>query len=307
MPGFITHYLGGQAMVAQLPAPMQRLINNRAQIFTLGAQGPDIFFYYLPGLLRKRSRGVGEDIHKSRFGHFFTHMARQLREEPRPARQKAMFAYLSGMLAHYALDAYTHPFVYAHTARIDSSRLCEMADHRHFETAVDVLMLARLTGTRPADWQRWQLIAATSSHKRAAAAVLGAAIRAVYNRVIYDHEIFAAMGYMVLGTKLLQSQHGKRKRILARLEDATLGARLLSGMVHMEEVTDGRDYLNLACTPWHAPNASLATRCCFPELFAGATQDAAGMVQYLYAYMRGDVSRTVLMARVGNRSLLTGI
>ncbi|MCL2363946.1 MAG: hypothetical protein FWC71_04705, partial [Defluviitaleaceae bacterium] len=90
MPGFLTHYLAGQSVLAELPDEVKAFIPAASErIFNLGLQGSDIFFYYPTGFLWARSRGVGSQIHRERFGPFFMHMARW-------ARQDVIFAYLAG-------------------------------------------------------------------------------------------------------------------------------------------------------------------------------------------------------------------
>jgi hypothetical protein len=294
MPGFLTHYLGGQAVLALLPDEIKPMISeSRMRIFNLGTQGSDIFFYYVPGFLRARTRNIGSEIHDADFGKFFMHMARYVKHE-------VLFAYLSGFLVHYALDCHTHPFVFAHTRREGISQKQESADHRHFETSVDVLMLARLTGEKPADYRQWELIQAPAKQKQVAAAAFGAAASKIYGRKILPQDVYHAMGHMMQLIRMLGSAKGRRKNVVSYLEDRTIGAHLISAMVHMQEVTDGRDYLNLSRAHWGAYNTS------FPELFDAGVEEAVHMITGLYTYMQGEMERRELAEIIGNRSLSTG-
>jgi hypothetical protein len=301
LPGFLTHYLGGRAVLAQLPDDVKKLIEGEhGRIFNLGAQGSDIFFYYVPGMMRARSRGIGGVIHEADFGKFFMEMARW-------AKHEALFAYLAGFLVHYALDTHAHPFVFGNTQRENAAPAQETADHRHFETSVDVLMLARLTGDKPAAYRQWELIQAPAKHKQAAAAAFAAAVNRVYTAPLLPRDVYHAMGHMAQLTRFLHSPKGKRKSFAAFFEDKTLGARVFSAMVHMQEVTDGRDYLNLSRAYWHAPwNPSGGSTASFPELFDAGVAEAVGMVRALSAYMNGTMARKELAAHIGNRSLSTG-
>ncbi|MCL2501192.1 MAG: zinc dependent phospholipase C family protein [Defluviitaleaceae bacterium] len=307
MPGFLTHYLGGQAVLAQLAEDMKTLIEgDHERIYNLGTQGSDIFFYYVPGFLRARSRGIGSDIHDGDFGRFFMEMARWSKHE-------TLFPYLAGFLVHYALDTHCHPFVFGNTQREGVTSAQASADHRHFETAVDVLMLARLTGKRPADYKQWELIQAPAKHKRVAAAAFATAVNRVYKDKVagsdefLPRDVYHAMGHMAQLTRMLHSPKGRRKTVAAFLEDKTIGARLLSAMVHMQEVTDGRDYLNLSRAHWQTPwDPSRRSTAGFPELFDAGVREAVRMVKGLYAYMHGEMPRRELAELVGNRSLSTG-
>jgi hypothetical protein len=301
MPGFLTHYLAGQAVLAKLPAEIESLIlADRNKIFTLGAEGSDIFFYYVPGLIRPRTRGIGSDIHNAKFNPFFIHMARLCKRVKNEEQRETLFAYLAGFLVHYTVDVHAHPFVNAHTRHEGATELQETAEHRHFETALDVLMLARLTAEKPADYKQWELIQAPAGQKRIAAAAFAAAATKVYSRKILPQDVYHAMGHMAALTRMLHSPKGRRKHFAAFLEDKTIGARVFSAMVHMQELTDGRDYLNLSRAYWGEQNTS------FPELFDAAVAEAVALINGLYAYMHGTLSREVLTALIGFRSLSTG-
>ena len=295
MPGFLTHYLAGQAVLDRLPAEID-IPAAHGRIFTLGAQGADIFFYYAPGFLRVRSKGIGSDIHHADFGPFFMHMARW-------ARQEIIFSYLAGFLVHYAMDVAAHPFVNAFSQQADASSLQESAAHRHLETTLDVLMLARLTGERPANVQQWTLIEAPHEHKQLAAIPFSEAVRKVYSRPLTPQDVYHAMTHMARLTRLLHSPNGRRKRIAAAIEDKTAGTRILSAMVHMQEVTDEQDYLNLSRTHWGTDT----TRCeSFPELFDRAVAHAAALITALHGYQQGTLPRRALAECIGNYSLSTG-
>ena len=306
MPGFITHYIAGQALLDAVQPKIRRIIEPRANIFNLGAQGPDIFFYYVPGFIRRRSRGVGSQMHMENLGVFFMHMANRLKNTRHPAEQKIVFAYTSGFLMHYSLDVYAHPYVYACTHNDNDRKLQSAARHRQFETALDVEMLKLVSGEKPADYKLWHLIRAKDVHMRAAALAVSSAVLNTYNRDVQPLDVYMAMRYMVRFTRLLQSKGGRRKRLMALAEDLTIRANPLSAMVHMQEVIDGRDYMNIKKASWNAPWEHESREVSFVELYQNAVAEAAQMVQGLYSYMRGDVSLEKLMEQIGNRSLKTG-
>lgn len=299
MPGFLTHYLAGQAVLSRLPDE-NTISGDRGRVFSLGTQGADIFFYYVPGFMRKRSRNIGSDIHNADFGLFFTDMAKRAKRVEDNGQKTTLLAYLSGFLVHYALDATAHPFVYANSTRAEATGLQASAEHRNLETIIDVLMLARLTGQKPGEIRQWELIDAPPEQKRAAAALFSAAARAVYKRQLQPQDVYHAMGHMKQLTRLLHSPGGRRKKWAAFLEDKTVDARILSAMVHPQTVTDETDYLNLSRAYWKNRNES------FPVLFDSAVDEAVIMLNGFHAYIRGEIPRKELAALVGNRSLTTG-
>jgi len=305
MPGFLTHYIGGESALRALDPQISGYVAPNAKLFNLGTQGPDIFFYYIPGFITKRIRGVGTQMHDSGLGQYFMYMADLIKDSQSPAQRQIIFAYTAGFLAHYAIDVHTHGYVYASTQA--DTGMKESSLHRHFETSIDVLMLDRTHGQKPRDYKQWQLISPDKETLRVAAAAMHGAIQAVYGLNIRHSDTRCAMSHMSKLTRCLQSRSGRRKRWLGRAEDIIVGSRIISALVHMEEVTDGRDYLNLAKAPWHAPWTPDITREeSFVELFEAAISEAASMITALHDCMHNNLPREELSKIIMNRSLKTG-
>ena len=308
MPGFLTHYIGGQSVLEVAGSKISGYIAPISKLYNLGTQGPDIFFYYIPGFITARIRGVGTQMHDSGLGQYFMYMADFIKNSKSPAQRQILFAYTAGFLVHYAVDVHTHGYVFGRTYDPPIPRIKESTRHRHFETSIDVLMLSRMYNRKPGDYNQWQLISPEKIHLRVAAAAMSQAIREVYNRNIGSVDVYGAMGQMARFTKYLQSNSGRRKRWLGHAEDMTIGSRNISALIHMNEVTDGYDYLNLQKSAWSPPWAGEET-CTksFIELFEAAIADASSMVKALYAYMHNSLSREELADTILNRSLKTGI
>ncbi len=71
MPGFVTHYVFGLNAYKNLPDPdIKRIIKERRNAFSLGLQGPDLFFYFMPSSLGFKPN-IANIMHKKRTGDFF--------------------------------------------------------------------------------------------------------------------------------------------------------------------------------------------------------------------------------------------
>jgi hypothetical protein len=248
-------------------------------------------------------------MHNRDLGLFFLQMANKIKHYTSPSQRRIVFAYTAGFLAHYAMDVATHGYVYGQTHFPPHPAIKESTRHRHFETSIDVLMLDLLRGQKPADYQLEKLIAPRDVYKRAAAVAMAESVRQVYGRNIHPWDVYNAMGHMAHLTNVLQSKNGVRKEIIGRAEDITVGTRIISALIHMQEVTDlGRDYLNLKHAPWRAPWATpeVARNESFPDLFQIAVADAAVLIQNLYDYTKGKIAYAQLADTIQNRSLKTG-
>ena len=111
MPAHYAHYRFGDQLLSTLPANISRPVLRFRRLFDLGAQGPDLFFYY--NILTDNAvNKLGKKLHAMSGREFFGMVCRRLRLEPTEAGQ----AYLYGLLAHYCLDRNCHKMIREVTA-----------------------------------------------------------------------------------------------------------------------------------------------------------------------------------------------
>ena len=326
MPGFLTHYLAGQNLKQGIPGLLTRSlfgldhkngdesaekVREHEKLFNLGCQGPDIFFYYFPGLLLRgpvnrggvmynTTRGLGTLMHGKNFGKFIVEMASHSKND----KTGAVFAYTCGLVMHYALDSTAHPYVYARTTT-SAKKIKNSADHRLFETAIDILMLSRIRNQAPNDFAHFELISAAKADLETASHAMSAALEKIYAHELVHIQVFSAMKHMIRYTKLLQTKRGLRKKILRFLELITIREPLFSSMMH-DQKTD-MDVLNLENGEWQAPwqGAKKANQS-FLELYDAAVDEATGMCKILSEFVYGAESEETLRGVIGNKSLKTG-
>jgi hypothetical protein len=313
VPGFITHYICGEAALNGLTEESQKLIERHRQLYNVGCQGPDIFFYYLPGLLKKNMKNIGIEMHRNNFGSFISCMLDGVARADAKTRP-ILFSYISGYLTHYALDCRAHPYVYYKSgfrSKDDTkrrSRLRYSVYHRNVETAIDVLMLQLMSSEKPSDKKLWQLIKTDETQATLIARLVSDCISASYNREISPKQVYKSMRYMVNVTRILQSKKGRRKRLMELAEDLTVGDHLLSCIIHQQEITDGIDYLNVQKQPWYMPwddqNENTAT---FGELYNTAVEDSVKLISDTRQFMLGKLPKEILLETIGNRSLTSGL
>lgn len=96
----------------KLPGPYASLPKNFPQLYNLGLQGPDPFFFYNP-LFQTATGRLGRGLHQQSGKQFFENALECYRKAPSDGAK----AYLFGLLGHYCLDSHCHKFIYEVTAQ----------------------------------------------------------------------------------------------------------------------------------------------------------------------------------------------
>lgn len=310
MPGMITHYICGQRVLSALPENVACKIKEHSKLYNIGCQGPDIFFYYLPGALRRDLRGIGSKMHKQNVGNFMSAMSEGLMRLEGESRDAA-FSYFAGYLTHYTLDCATHPYVYYRSGFLREGekgrRFKYLANHLRLETAIDTLLFKMVAGKKPRDEKLWELVHVDKRTAKDTANFIGKSINQAYDVEIGGKNVFSAMSYMAFLTRLMQSNRGMRKRVLGVGEKIFLRDLVATNLIHYQEIRDGLDYLNEEKALWHDPWDETVERMeSFAELFEMAASEAVEFIECLWEYMHGNMTFKDFVEKIGDRSLSSG-
>lgn len=106
MPGHYAHYRFAAAQMREMDAESRKTVNRFRRLYDVGAQGPDLFFYFNP-LAKNKVHELGNRIHMNPGRTFFERACRTYRMQP----TEGGLAYLYGCLNHFVLDSVCHPYV----------------------------------------------------------------------------------------------------------------------------------------------------------------------------------------------------
>ncbi|MCL2616740.1 MAG: zinc dependent phospholipase C family protein, partial [Defluviitaleaceae bacterium] len=240
MPGMISHYLCGELCAARLRGrDIGGVVERHRQIYNLGTQGPDFFFYYIPCLIMPKIYRLGNVMHTSRVGQFFGSLLEHAMRLSGSERDAAL-SYICGYLTHYALDTNAHPYIYYKsgfkTEGDSRPSLHYSIMHRNFETNLDILMLKLASDEKPADKKLWQLISVSHKQAISAAGVISGGLRDVYGIELSKRQVYRAMHSMVAISRVLQSKSGRRKSMIGAVEGLLMPERgYISSLIHDQE------------------------------------------------------------------------
>lgn len=310
MPAFTLHYLFGTDTLHDLnDGRIKRAARNHPCAFSLGLQGPDIFFYYLPMYLKEEK--IGTMMHDGGANLFFRNLMTYQEKLADEDERQLVLAYMAGMLGHYSLDTVFHPYVYAYTDFHPGLKQSKSYYAKHFamESDLDLLYLREQKGISPGEFRQYRTIALGYQEQRRIAKALCYAILRTYQRGFPLPAMMAVIYSMRLGTAALRDHTGLKKWLVQKLEKPFFGCPLVSSLIEGSRVTDPHKLLNRNHESWRNPwDLTVESKKSVAELYQQAKLRYVGILRLLEEYPRSDrPRRQELWSRIGNLSYHSGL
>lgn len=291
MGDFLTHLVVAERLVSRIESRrVAEGIRNRAEVFRLGAQGPDPLFYHhcFPGDGKGVLVEVGHHLHAHRTGQFLRHGFRQLSPVSWSDGWLTLAVWLCGMVCHYHTDRALHPYVNAVSENWIWSEdgIPVKTTHDEVERMLDVV-LWREAGHGSAT--RARLHAMCPGPGAWPQVVVNAWITALYEvyRVHVDERLLDEIPRdMHRANRLLYDPRGVKKRLLRWVDSLTGGAFHPAKVPYPERETEGIDWMNRNRRMWSQPELPDVRRSESVEmLLERAADNAANTINGVFAVL----------------------
>lgn len=312
MPGFETHYIFGVSSYKNMPdTNLKKIIYDNKRVYSLGLQGPDLFFYYLPSYIVHKNN-IGSLAHSAKVGQFFENYLYNLEQIKKQSHRDIGMAYLAGILGHYTLDYICHPYIYYQT---DFKQKTNKYYGRHmdFETKINQLLLKQYKHIKPSQFSRTDTLKLTKKEVYIISRLLYLTYKQTYSGYHISFAMMVnAVNYFNKCLNLLNDPSGKKKKIINTLEKLFLGYSYFSTLISTDEDVDCEKYYNLSHRQWKNPwNTKLVSNASFIDLFKDAKTSFVGTLNLLNKYNSSqiDISQSYneLINNIGNRSYHSGL
>lgn len=310
MPGFVSHYLFGQETYKQLrPSHLKHSIQHYHRVYALGLQGPDVFFYNIFFLLRKKEN-PGSVIHEKKTREFFSYLLKSPAIFMTKQEQDIAKTYIYGFIGHFLLDTTCHPYVYARSHYNDlKDNPAYFGKHIYLESDIDTKLLWHFQKKHPSEFHQSETIAITKNSVEIISSVLHYTISHTFPQLkLSRKEISFSIHCMQRGTKLLYDQHGHKKRIVRSLESLYPGYPMVSPMIQNDTLCFFKDPCNEKHISWSNPwQPSSVSQKDFYELFAEAKKKYARLLNQVSDFFstthtpaEKQIALTLLCDALGN-------
>ena len=314
MPGYITHYLFGRESYHRITsAAFKHNISRNHAAYTLGQQGPDIFFYFLPSYCI-HSSNIGALAHRKETNAFFRGLFLSCQRFTGDDLEIAK-AYLAGFMGHYTLDTICHPYVYARTD-YEQGKGDYFSRHAYLETDIDTKLLYMKLHRRPGNFRAADTIKLTFRQRRVIARMLNDAYHYAFpNLAIHPVMMLIGIFSMQLGLALLHDDSGQKKVFYRLIEKHLIGYPVFSPLVASNQLYFRTDPFNLQGKAWTNPwDETLISNETFFDLYQKAQKKFLSRMKRLSVIFYDSTSMRekeeqlkLLLKEYGNLSFHSGL
>lgn len=313
MAGLMAHLICGETAYKNLNEDSKNIIENHIEVYNIGTQGPDLFFFYLTSFLSKDTRDIGYLLHEEKVGTFIRSMATYANKLENEEDKEIAFSYISGYLAHYSLDANTHPYIYYnsgfHVRKSNKPNPIQVGYsllHRKLETSIDKVLKATLHESSENDQKLWNKLKASDNEVVVLSQMLAYCINDVHAKEIKPVQVARALKFMFHMTRVLSFANKSNHKIGSFTNRLHLDDNDLK-LIEEEQDKFGFDFLNLSHGTWHSPwTKDDEHETSFVDLYNKGVADSFEMMTALFEYKNDEINANELMQVVQNRSLKAG-
>ncbi len=314
MPDIWTHILCGNKSIASIKnEELYQQIMKRKNIFKLGTQGPDIFYYYKfwLGMNEKGERVLGRLMHTSSTGEFLINCLKYLKTLSDENSYFEILSYVLGFISHYSLDSIAHPYIYCYALSEGNkkglnyvSRSC----HKKLEVIIDNIYLYSNHELDFGVIQPFEAIDVGVYIPGSINDCLREQIKKIYNYEIKSNIIDNAYRDMKLGLKLLYDPVNIKLRAIKFVEKILKIPDKYSCAFYPIVADRSIDYMNTAHREWNNPYKEQDTsRESFNDLLNRAVLESRQKILASVDFLNDEINEYELKCFFPNISYLTGV
>jgi len=316
MPDILCHLICADETTNKLNADVKKIILANKKVYNLGAQGPDLFFYYKPQpWLNSKDMGKnGSMIHTEHINEFFINAANRIKHaiatdpmgfyhsEKKDTAIHKEFSYLAGFLSHYALDTLGHPYIF-YFSGINSGH-----NHKYFECVVDTLISDIYNGKKAKLHKTGAAVTLTKHEQELIGLYLSKIIQDTFSHKIEPKEIIRSFKDMASTLKSLYDPISLKRSTFKLVDKASKSKGRIITATFPAKFNKSIDILNIKKATWNHPcDESLIYDKSFLTLFKEAINYSDELITALSQYILNTTSQYSFEALIGNKMYDTGI
>ena len=254
MPGFRSHYFFGDECQKAMEKVPQCILNHR-NVYNLGQQGPDIFFY-CPEAHLFYPKNIGFLMHSDRVGEFFHNLLKTRELFTRPEHLEIVDAYILGFMGHYSLDTVAHPYIHDRAKKLKYRHEFSKSFGIHvlLETDIDNDNVRHFLGCEPIDFNHYDTILVSKEEREVVSLLLEGAIKETYpDNVMRNKHVKKAITFSRKLFKMMVDPKGRKKAFVLWIDNTFFHHVFLSAVISNDDKQTYEDPCNLTHKEYRNP------------------------------------------------------
>ena len=316
MPDILCHLICADETTKTLNSDVKDIILANKKVFNLGAQGPDLFFYYKPQpwLNSNQMGDNGDMIHTSMINEFFINSAKRIKHaismDPMGFYKSKIktsaihkeFAYLAGFLSHYALDTIGHPYIF-YFSGVDSGH-----NHKYFECVLDTLISDIYNGKKAKLHKTSHAVTLTKHDSKLISLYLSKIIQDTFSKKIEISEIARCLKDMSSTLKSLYDPISLKRGTYKLVDKASKSKGRIITATFPAKYNKDVDFLNIKKDTWvHPCDDTIVYNDSFLELFKSSIAYSEKLITSLSHYIVNTQTQSAFEELIGNKQYDTGL
>ena len=288
MPSTLTHYIYNNQF---------DIDKKYKDIFLLGGQGADVFFFYGYNFSKRENsaqiREIGAKIHQINPDKLYMEMLSYAFEK-KDEEKNILLNFIKGFMYHYALDRLVHPFVFYNTGFPYTNKKYN-ANHGRFESILDTLLMqeynCHISTRRSIKASKNKILICSNM----LAKVLNDYFEIEYLKPNTYYNAYCDFRFVRL---LVDSKYGVKKFFFNTfMKDSTI-----NNISQPKKVSDDNiyDYLNKKHYVWIHPTSGCAKTQSIDDLFKEAQLDCRIIDNIIYNFKTNIVTQRKLSKFTSN-------
>ena len=279
MPSTLTHYIFNSNLSNKV---------EHKDIFLLGGQGADVFFFYGYNLAKRENpreiQNIGAQIHQINPDELYMKMLAYVFSKT-GEEKSVLLEYTRGFMYHYALDRNIHPYVFYNTGFPYTNKIYN-TNHGKFESILDTLLAKEYNCTKTTR--------ATLKTSKKDLLICSKMLSYVLNDyfqtdVVKENSFYQAYKDFRFVRLIADSKYGVKKFLFHSLmKDSQID--VISQPRKVEDDIK-YDYLNKKHGKWVNPSTGIVETMDINELFEKAKEDCRIIDTIIYNYKNNIVTQ----------------
>ncbi len=286
--------------------PNKKIIKKHLDLYKLGSQGPDPFFY-LPKSYANSN--IGGRMHEEHTGEFLIKMMMFARK----SKSESLRTFVYGLINHFSLDSNVHPYVFFVTGvydKNDTSTYKYRGQHLLLERTIDNLLIERKLKKRHRLFNVFKFNLGLKGKDSEVEKAISFALKETFGIDDFGPYYFEAFDRMKRVFKRVALDRSGLKRKLLSIYDGTVnkkGSIMYQHLSYKTPFNKSLDYLNEGHNTWYHPATNQASVKSFLDLYDDAKVTALSLIIAFDEFYDNKITESDLEKYFKNISYSSGL